>query len=63
MGVTAVLEGLLEDEIAICVKGNCYIVIPQASLDGKMSRVVRVELADGVDANKDFVGRADFCWG
>jgi hypothetical protein len=63
MGVAPVLEGLLEDEIAICVIGNHYILIPQANLDGEMSSVLLLELANGVDAKKEFVGRNVLCWG
>jgi hypothetical protein len=63
MGVTPVIEDFLEDAIAISMIGNHYILIPQASLDREMSSVVRVKLADGVDANHKFVGRDDFCQG
>jgi hypothetical protein len=63
MGVTLVLEDLLEDEIAISMVGNHYILIARAGLDGEATSAIRVELADGVDTNRDFVGRADFCCG
>jgi hypothetical protein len=63
MGVTLVLEGLLEDDIVISIIGNHYILIPQAGLDREMSSVIFVELADGVDAIEDFVGRTYICQG
>ncbi len=63
IGVAPVLEGFLEDEIAISMVDNHYILIARAGLDRKASGVVCVELADGVDANHDFAGRADFCCG
>jgi hypothetical protein len=63
IGVAPALEGVLEDKIAICVIGNHVILIPRVGLDGESSHVVRIEFADGVDANKDFVGRNVLCWG
>ncbi len=49
-------EGFLEDEIAIGVIGNHDILVARAGLDGEPSHVVRVELADGVDADLDLIG-------
>jgi hypothetical protein len=63
MGVTPVLEGLLEDEIAISMVGNHDVLIARVGLDREASSVNCVELADGVDTNHSFVGRADFCRG
>jgi hypothetical protein len=63
MGVTLVLEGLLEDEIAISMVGNHYILIARAGLDGEASSIICVELADGVDTNHNFIGRDGFCCG
>ncbi len=56
MGVASAFEGLLEDEIAIGVIGNHDILFARAGLDGELSRVVRVELADGVDTDVDLIG-------
>ncbi len=49
VGVAPAFESLLEDEIAISVIGNHDILVARAGLDGELSLVVRVELADGVD--------------
>ncbi len=56
MGVAPAFEGLLEDEIAIGVIGNHDILVARVGLDEEPSRVVRVELADGVDADVDLIG-------
>jgi hypothetical protein len=56
MGVAPAFEGLLEDEIAIGMIGNHDILVARAGLDGEPSRVVCVELTDGVDANVDLIG-------
>jgi hypothetical protein len=63
MGVALALEGLLEDDIVICMIGNHYILIPQVGLDGETSCVIRIELANWVDANEYFVGRNVLCQG
>jgi hypothetical protein len=55
VGVTPAFGGLLEDEIAIGVIGNLDILVARAGLDGEPSRVVRVELADGVDVDVDLI--------
>ncbi len=51
------LEGLLEDEVTIGVKGNHDILVTQTSLDREPSSVICVELVDGNNADVDFVGR------
>ncbi len=51
------LEGLLEDEVTIGVKGNHDILVTQRGLDWEPSSVIHVELADGNDMDVDFVGR------
>ncbi len=56
VGVAPAFEGLLEDEIAIGVIGNHDILVARACLDGEPSCVVRVEFADGVDADVDLIG-------
>ncbi len=52
VGVALAFKGLLEDEIAIGVIGNHDILVARAGLDGEPSRVVNVELTDGVDADE-----------
>ncbi len=56
MFITPGLEGLLEDEVAIGVIGNHHILVAGPGLDGEMSGVVCVELADGDNMDVDFVG-------
>ncbi len=56
VGVAPAFEGLLEDEIAIGMIGNHDILVARAGLDGEPSRVVRVELADGVDMDVELIG-------
>jgi hypothetical protein len=56
VGVTPAFKGLLEDENAIGVIGNHDKLVTRAGLDGELSRVVRVELADGVDLDADLIG-------
>ncbi len=56
MGVAPAFEALLEDEIAIGMIGNHDILVARASLDGEPSRVVHVELTDGVDTDVDLIG-------
>ncbi len=55
-GVAPAFEGLLEDVIAIGVIGNHDILVARAGLDEELSRVVSVELADGVHADVDLIG-------
>jgi hypothetical protein len=57
VGITPAFEGLLEDEIAFSVRGNYDILVAGTGLDGELSSVIRVELADGEDTDVDFVGR------
>jgi hypothetical protein len=57
MFVAPGLEGLLEDEVTIGVKGNRDILVTRTGLDREPSSVIRVELADGNDTDVDFVGR------
>ena len=38
-------------------KGNHDILVTQMGLDREPSSVIRIELADGNDADVDFVGR------
>ncbi len=57
VGITPAFEGLLEDEIAIGVIGNHDILVAGTGLDGELSSVIRVELADGEDTDVDFIGR------
>ena len=57
MFVAPGLEGLLEDEVTIGMKGNHDILVTQTGLDREPSSVIRIELADGNDADVDFVGR------
>jgi hypothetical protein len=57
MFVAPGLEGLLEDEITIGVKGNHDILVAQTGLDREPSSVIHVELADGNNLDVDFVGR------
>jgi hypothetical protein len=57
VGITPAFDGLLEDEIAIGVIGIHDILVAVTGLDGELSSVIHVELADGEDTDVDFVGR------
>ena len=48
MAVTFGLEYLLEDEIAICMKGDHDILVPRACPDWKAASVIYVQPAEGV---------------
>ncbi len=51
------LEGLLENEVAVGMVGNYLILVARARLDRETTCVVCVEPADGVDLDKDLIGR------
>ena len=51
------LKGLLQDEIAIGVMGNHDILVARPCSDREAAGIVRVEFADGDDANEDLIGR------
>ena len=51
------LEGLLENEVAIGMVGDHHILVARARLDRETTCVVCVEPADGVDLDKDLIGR------
>ncbi len=57
MFVATGLEGLLEDEVTIGMKGNHDILVTRTGFDREPSSVICVELADGNNADVDFVGR------
>ncbi len=70
MFVTPGIEGLLEDEITIGVKGNHDILVAQTGLDREPSSVIRVEktqmwtLLEGrSDAWGAIAGRGGTCSG
>ncbi len=50
-------EGLLEDEVAIGVKGNHDVLVAGAHSDGEAARVVGEELAEQFSDNEDLVLR------
>ncbi len=54
--VTLGLEGLLEDEVAIGVEGDYYILVAGASSDRKAVGVVGKELAEQLCYNENLVG-------
>jgi hypothetical protein len=56
MGVAPVFEGLLENEVAVCMIGDHDILIAGAGFDWESASVVRVEFADGIDVDVDFTG-------
>ncbi len=56
MAVAFGLECLLEDEIAIGVEGNHDVLVPQACSDWEVASVIRVQPAEGVHRDKDWVG-------
>ena len=51
------LEGLLEDKVALGMKGNHYILVAGASSDGEAAGVIGEELAEQMCDNKNLVGR------
>ncbi len=55
--VTLGLEGLLEDEVAIGMEGDHYILVARASSDGEAASVVGEELAERFYYDKNLVGR------
>jgi hypothetical protein len=59
--VTPGFEGLLKDEVAIGVVGNHDILVSRPCFDGETTGIIGVELADGQDADEEFVGRG--FWG
>jgi hypothetical protein len=56
MAVTFGLEYLLEDEIAICMKGDHDILVPRACPDWKAASVIYVQPAEGVHHDEDLIG-------
>ncbi len=56
MAVALGLECLLEGKIAIRVKGNHDVLVPQACSDWKAASVIHVQLAEGVHRDKDLIG-------
>ncbi len=56
MAVALGLECLLEDEIAIGIVGNHDILVPQVCSDWKAASVIHVQLAEGVNLDKDLIG-------
>ncbi len=56
MAVTFGLERLLEDEIAISMKGDHDVLVPQAYPDRKAAHVVCVQPAEGVHFNEELIG-------
>ena len=59
--VTPGFEGLLKDEVAIDVVGNHDILVSRPCFDGETTGIIGVELAEGQDADAEFVGRS--VWG
>jgi hypothetical protein len=51
------LEGLLEDEVSISVKGDHHILVTETSPDRKVASVISKELAQWLCHDKDLVGR------
>jgi hypothetical protein len=54
--VTPGFEGLLKDEVAIGMVGNHDVLVARLCFDGEKTGVIGVELADGQDADEEFVG-------
>jgi hypothetical protein len=56
VAVTLGLEGLLEDEVAVGMEGDHYILVAGASSDWKAVGVIGKELAERLCYNKNLVG-------
>ncbi len=59
MLVAPSLEGLLEDEVAICMIGDHNVLVDGTCPNLEPASVVGVQLAEGIDLDKDFIGWAD----
>jgi hypothetical protein len=56
MSITLGLEGLLQDEVAICVKGDHHILVARLSSDRKVAGVIGEELAQRLCHDGNVVG-------
>ncbi len=56
MAVALGFESLLEDEVAISMEGNHYILIARACSDGEAASVIGEELAEQFCDDEDLVG-------
>ncbi len=56
LAVTLGHEGLLEDEVAIGMEGDQYILVAGASFDREAASVVGKELAERLCYDKNLVG-------
>jgi len=56
VGVSFSLERLLQNQIAISMIGNHYVLVAGAGLDRKPTGVVGVKFADGNDLNVEVIG-------
>jgi hypothetical protein len=55
VAVSLGLECMLEDKIAIGLKSNHDILVPQSCSDLKAASVIRVQLAEGVHLDKNLI--------
>ncbi len=55
MTVALGLESLLEDKIAVGMKGNCNMLVSRVCPEWGMTNVICVELAEGVHLDKDLI--------
>jgi hypothetical protein len=53
------LEGLLEDEVAICMIGDHNVLVAGTCLNREPASVIGVQLAEGIDLYEDFIGWGD----
>ena len=56
VGVSSCLERLLENQIAVGMIGNHYVLVARTGLDRKTTCVICVEFADGNNLDVEFVG-------
>ena len=56
MSITLGLEGLLQDEVAICVKSDHHILVTRSSFDRQAAGVISEELAQGLCHDGNVVG-------
>ena len=53
MGVLFILEGLLEDEIAIFVVCNHHVLVARPGFDREASGIIRVQFSDWIRAHEE----------
>ncbi len=63
VGVPSCFECLLEDQNVISMIGNHDILVARIGLDGEMTGVICVELADGDSMDVEFIGRRHWIMG